>query len=117
MGVGFIGNEDSPVDCHDFSYEDCPFNRDYEAAGYYCLINQIVSLKLELRSILARILPLPIFYITSFQVNIFPGAPWWFTLAPKYHTLVFWRPRRPRGDMKRYNILFLFIIYFENIIK
>lgn len=55
MGVGFIGNDDSPVDCHDFSCEDCPFNRAYESSGYYCLINQIVALKLELRSILARI--------------------------------------------------------------
>ncbi|WP_290453594.1 hypothetical protein [Thomasclavelia cocleata] len=55
MGVGFIFNEDSPVDCYDLSCEDCPFNRDYEISGYYCLINQIVSLKLELRSILERI--------------------------------------------------------------
>lgn len=55
MGVGFIFNEDSPVDCHYLSCEDCPFNKDYEVFGWYCLINQIVSLKLELRSILERI--------------------------------------------------------------
>ncbi len=39
MGVGFIGGEDSPVDCHDFVCEDCPFYSDLNVAGYYCLIN------------------------------------------------------------------------------
>ncbi len=55
MKVGAIGGEDSPIYCGDFSCDDCPFNREEKVLGYNCLINQIVYLKLQLRSILAQI--------------------------------------------------------------
>ena len=55
MRVGAIGSEDSPVFCSSMSCADCPFYRKAEYIGYHCLINQIVSLKLELRSILDQI--------------------------------------------------------------
>lgn len=55
MGVGFIGSEDSPVDCHAFDCGDCLFFRSQTVNGYHCLINQMVSLKLELRSMVSQI--------------------------------------------------------------
>lgn len=55
MRVGAIGSEDTPIYCEYISCDNCPFNREQEVKGYHCLINQIVFLKLELRSILDQI--------------------------------------------------------------